>query len=260
MAIMLRTLRIPSRVVNGFRTTEFNDLTSNYVIRASSAHSWVEAYFPGYGWVSFDPTPASPPLENGGWNRMMLYIDAAASFWREWVVDYDSNHQKSLGEDAMRTSRSLVDRVREWSQQRYAALLEKARRTQKKVSDSPRKWGSLGFLLIAVLALGANVRTLLRWVHERKLKSHPESAPTLAAALWYQRMVRWLARRGWKKTSVQTPKEFLTRIEDPAMRARVEAFTRAYEAARFGDSPEEAKRLPILFEEITTAGSADRKS
>jgi DnaJ-domain-containing protein 1 len=67
-------------------------------------------------------------------------------------------------------------------------------------------------------------------------------------------MVRWLARRGWKKTAVQTPKEFLTRIEDPAMRAQVEQFTRAYEAARFGESSEEARRLPELYEEITTAG------
>ena len=47
MAVMLRTLGIPSRVVNGFRTGEFNDLTSQYVVRASNAHSWVEAYFPG---------------------------------------------------------------------------------------------------------------------------------------------------------------------------------------------------------------------
>ncbi len=47
MAVMLRTLRIPSRVVNGFRTGEFNDVTSQYLVRASNAHSWVEAYFPG---------------------------------------------------------------------------------------------------------------------------------------------------------------------------------------------------------------------
>jgi hypothetical protein len=53
MAVMLRTLRIPARVVNGFDTGEFNDLTSEYVVRASDAHSWVEAYYPGYGWVSF---------------------------------------------------------------------------------------------------------------------------------------------------------------------------------------------------------------
>src|SRR5581483_6004743 len=58
MAVMLRSLGIPARVVNGFRTGEFNDLTSEYVVRASNAHAWVETFFPGYGWVSFDPTPA----------------------------------------------------------------------------------------------------------------------------------------------------------------------------------------------------------
>ena len=66
MAVMLRTLRIPSRVVNGFRTGEFNDVTSQYLVRASNAHSWVEAYFPGYGWISFDPTPAAPARGQNG--------------------------------------------------------------------------------------------------------------------------------------------------------------------------------------------------
>ena len=58
MAVMLRTLRIPARVVNGFRSAEFNDLTGNYVIRAKDAHSWVEAYFPGHNGpdCTFDPT------------------------------------------------------------------------------------------------------------------------------------------------------------------------------------------------------------
>ena len=51
MAVMLRTLRIPARLVNGFVNDEFNDLTGNYVVRAKDAHAWVEAYFPGYGWI-----------------------------------------------------------------------------------------------------------------------------------------------------------------------------------------------------------------
>jgi len=46
----------------------------------------------------------------------------------------------------------------------------------------------------------------------------------------------------------------LIRIEDPDMRKRVENFTRAYEAARFGESSEEARRLPELYEEVTSAG------
>ena len=94
MAIMLRTQGIPSRVVNGFRTGEFNDVSSQYVVRASNAHSWVEAFFPGRGWVSFDPTPAGSGEMHTGWSRLMLYLDAAASFWREWVISYDFGHQR----------------------------------------------------------------------------------------------------------------------------------------------------------------------
>ncbi len=67
MAVMLRTLGIPSRVVNGFRSDEFNDLTGNYVVRAKDAHAWVEAYFPGYGWQTFDPTPAGASGTPQGW-------------------------------------------------------------------------------------------------------------------------------------------------------------------------------------------------
>jgi transglutaminase-like putative cysteine protease len=254
MAIMLRTLQIPSRVVNGFRTTEFNDLTSNYVIRASSAHSWVEAYFPGNGWVTFDPTPGGGALtsSNDAWDRMLLYVDAMASFWREWVVNYDASHQRSLGEDAVNGSRSLLERVRTWSLLHYARWIEQARRAQKKITQAPHRSIAIGILIGVLLVMIANARTLLRWLRELRLKAHPEEAPALAAALWYQRMTRWLGKRGWKKTAMQTPKEFLIGIEDPVLRTRVEEFTRAYEAARFGDSADHARRLPVLYEEVTT--------
>jgi transglutaminase-like putative cysteine protease len=253
MAIMLRTLGIPSRVVNGFRTTEFNDLTGNYVIRASSAHSWVEAYFPSYGWISFDPTPGSALAGVTGWSRVGLYIDAMASFWREWVVNYDAGHQRSLGEDAMQGSRTLIDGMRDWAQRQYARMLDRARNAQQTFSQSPRAWGSIGILICIVLLALINLSTLLRWLRERRLSGHPEEDPSQAAALWYQRMLRWLDRRGWTKTPVQTPKEFLTRIEDPAMRQKIEGFTRVYEASRFGDSPDEAKKLPELYQEITSS-------
>jgi len=53
--MMLRTLGIPSREINGFLPGEYNSLGGDYIVRASDAHSWVEAYFPGNGWVVFDP-------------------------------------------------------------------------------------------------------------------------------------------------------------------------------------------------------------
>ena len=253
MAIMLRTLNIPSRVVNGFRTTEFNDVTGNYVVRASSAHSWVEAFFPGYGWVSFDPTPGAPLGSATGWDRFSLYVDAMASFWREWVVNYDASHQKSLGEDAMRGSRSLFIGMRERAEQWYERMLARARHAQDAFSSSPRRWSGLAVVSCLILLVAANFRNLRRWMNERALAVHPEQAPSRAAALWYQRMLKWLGRQGWKKTEMQTPREFLICIEDPMTRKRVEAFTRAYEAARFGESSEEARRLPELYEEMTAA-------
>jgi len=253
MAIMLRTLNIPSRVVNGFRTTEFNDVTGNYVVRASSAHSWVEAFFPGYGWVSFDPTPGAPLDSATGWDRVGLYVDAMASFWREWVVNYDASHQKSLGEDAMRGSRSLFMGMRDRAEHWYERMLARARHAQQAFSNAPRRWSGLAVLSCLILLGAANLKNLRRWMNERALAVHPEHAPSRAAALWYQRMLKWLGRQGWKKTEVQTPLEFLTCIEDPLTRERVEAFTRAYEAARFGESSEEARRLPELYEEMTAA-------
>ena len=256
MAIMLRTLNIPSRVVNGFRTTEFNDVTGNYVVRASSAHSWVEAYFPGYGWVSFDPTPGASLGSATGWDRVSLYVDAMASFWREWVVNYDANHQKALGEDAMRGSRTLLEGMRDRVERWYERMLTRARHAQQSFSNSPRRWSGVAIVSCLILLVAANFRNLRHWMKERALTAHPEAAPSRAAALWYQRMLKWLGRQGWKKTEVQTPQEFLTCIEDPLTRKRVGDFTRAYEAARFGESSEEARRLPELYEEMI---SAERK-
>jgi transglutaminase-like putative cysteine protease len=250
MAVMLRVIRIPSRVVNGFRTTEFNDLTSTYVIRASSAHSWVEAYFPEYGWVTFDPTPAAALSERQGWSRMALYLDAMASFWREWIVNYDASHQRALGQDAMRGSRAAVERMRSWAQERYARLLESARRTQARMGRSPGRWSALGIAAAALLLLLANVSALRAWLRRRRLRAHPERAPRQAAALWYSRMTLRLAKEGWRKQPVQTPQEFVTSIDEKDLRAKVAEFTGAYEAARFGESAEAARRLPELYEEI----------
>ena len=60
MAVMLRTLNVPSRLVNGFQTGSYNRIGKDFVVRARDAHSWVEVYFTGYGWIPFDPTPADP--------------------------------------------------------------------------------------------------------------------------------------------------------------------------------------------------------
>ncbi|GAC1474333.1 MAG: hypothetical protein PVS3B2_04090 [Candidatus Dormibacteraceae bacterium] len=57
MGDMLRSLGIPTRLVNGFGSGQLEASIQSYVVRGQDAHTWVEAYFPGYGWIPFEPTP-----------------------------------------------------------------------------------------------------------------------------------------------------------------------------------------------------------
>lgn len=63
LAVMLRTLGIPAREAVGYVPDSYNPVTDLYEVRARDAHAWVQVWFPGNGWQSFDPT-ASVPLAN----------------------------------------------------------------------------------------------------------------------------------------------------------------------------------------------------
>ncbi len=64
MALMLRMAGIPARVAAGFSPGSYNKDTREYRVRDLDAHSWVEVWFTGIGWVPFDPTPARSPAES----------------------------------------------------------------------------------------------------------------------------------------------------------------------------------------------------
>ncbi len=61
MALLLRMAGVPARVASGFAPGQFDASRGTYVVRDLDAHSWVEAFFPGIGWVTFDPTPTVAP-------------------------------------------------------------------------------------------------------------------------------------------------------------------------------------------------------
>jgi transglutaminase-like putative cysteine protease len=61
MALLLRMAGVPARVVTGFTSGSLDSKTKEYVVRDLDAHSWVEVWYHGIGWVTFDPTPASAP-------------------------------------------------------------------------------------------------------------------------------------------------------------------------------------------------------
>jgi transglutaminase-like putative cysteine protease len=64
MALMLRMAGIPARVAAGFSPGSYNKDTGEYRVRDLDAHSWVEVWFTGIGWVPFDPTPQRSPAQS----------------------------------------------------------------------------------------------------------------------------------------------------------------------------------------------------
>ena len=66
MIVMLRHLGIPARLAAGFSQGQYDADIRRYVVREREAHTWVEVYFPGYGWVEFEPTAAEAPYNREG--------------------------------------------------------------------------------------------------------------------------------------------------------------------------------------------------
>jgi hypothetical protein len=180
-----------------------------------------------------------------------LYVDAMASFWREWVVNYDAGHQQTLAVGARNSSRQLFWQLRHWWRRHYETLLAGARYTERTMAGSPLRWSVAGALIAALLLFLVNARQLLHALSKRRLAARPERSPRLAATIWYERMTEFVARRGWRKSPAQTPDEFVSRIDEANVREKVAEFTRHYESARFDDSVEDARRLPELYGEIS---------
>ncbi|MBC7811590.1 MAG: transglutaminase domain-containing protein [Burkholderiales bacterium] len=62
MVMMLRSIGIPARMAAGFAQGTWDAENNVFVVRERDAHTWVEVYFPGYGWIEFEPTAAQAPL------------------------------------------------------------------------------------------------------------------------------------------------------------------------------------------------------
>ncbi|XYH97227.1 DUF3488 and DUF4129 domain-containing transglutaminase family protein [Sorangium sp. So ce1128] len=100
MAILLRAVDVPTRNVTGFVGGTYNRFGRFYAVRQGDAHSWVEVYLDGEGWMTFDPTPpadAAPKSELVGvWAYLRDFIEATSQRWDRHIVGYDLNQQVSL--------------------------------------------------------------------------------------------------------------------------------------------------------------------
>ena len=77
MIVMLRHLGIPARLAAGFSQGEYDPGVNRFVVRERQAHTWVEVYFPGYGWIEFEPTSAEAPYNREGDDQAQPQQDSA---------------------------------------------------------------------------------------------------------------------------------------------------------------------------------------
>ncbi|HTP70230.1 MAG TPA: DUF3488 and transglutaminase-like domain-containing protein [Dongiaceae bacterium] len=251
MAVMLRTLGIPSREVNGFLPGEYNNVAGDYIVRASDAHSWVEAYFPGTGWVTFDPTPPSNDGPTGLLSRLALYVDWFQLTWNEWVINYDFARQTTL-------ARNVGQLSTDWKE----AWRRKLQRAQDRLMGWLTLWQvqhpSLRFVVPILLVAGLLVLRM-HWLRVflnsigfsfRTGALEGRANPQMASRL-YRELLRILEKRGFRRREGETPKEFAASlIMQPALGPAVTEFTDLYAEARFGGTACDTFRLRALLEQV----------
>jgi len=241
MTVMLRSLGIPARLATGFQSGVYNPLSDLWLVRASDAHSWVEAWLPGLGWTTFDPTPPDPnPAGSSLVARLGLYLDAAETFWQSWVVGYDPGRQGTLADRilAVRWLDSLSGKASAWDLRGWAWL---------------RRFGPpAGIALGAGLWFWLVAPRLVRLVRLRRRVQRVRrgEASVADATLLYQRMLQILRRHGYQKPVWFTPVEFARSLPGTDLGRVVEEFTAAYNALRFGGRMDAAPRLSMLLDEM----------
>ena len=250
MAVMLRTLGIPSRIVVGFQSGVFNPITGWQVVRASDAHSWVEGWIAGRGWTTFDPTPADPSaITSGVLARASLFVDAAEQFWQDWVLSYDLDRQVVLASRVGDSGRSMG----------LQSFKDAVIRATTAVTKSGRDVAITFFVTLSVLVGAFFGPALGRWWTARKRveRINRGEADPSDATLLYQRMLTLLERRGIQKPPWLTPGEFVRTLPPALARTDtailVEDLTSAYYDFRFGGRRDAAPRMMRLLTNLEKA-------
>ena len=210
MALMLRLLGIPARVAAGFTSGTYED--GAWTVTDHNAHAWVEVWFPGYGWLAFDPTPG----------RGSLAADYSASSTGFNAGDAADGF---LG-GATRVDGGGVDQLRLLEQKEL--LAERAEAARRAADDE----GPSTLWLLVLLAVAAVVALGLAKLVRRRSRYLTRDPRRLAGAA-RRELVDFLADQGVAVGVSATPEELheLVRAE---YGADGRAFARALAAARYG--------------------------
>ena len=226
MAVILRSLNVPTRNVTGFIGGTYNRFSGTYAVRQGDAHSWVEAHLDGLGWTRFDPTPPSssaPRSEiHGIFATLRDVVEAMSQRWDHHVVGYDLKQQLGLA----RTVR-----------QHYRSLFPEGSAVRRAIGN-PRP-------VLITLALAAAVATaIVVWRRRRRPTSHSGQVTerelvTRRITELYRGLEQAMVVRGASRPAGTPPLTHaltLAAIGHP-IAPEVLALTEQYQRVRFGGAP-----------------------
>ena len=238
MAVLLRLNGIPSRVITGFASTEWNDLGQYMVVRQTHAHSWVEAYIPRRGWQLYDPTPADPAAVTKESSLLARRLDLMRLYWQRYVIRYSMQDQIQLVDYLNRETQDFKDRWKNWETPSFKEMLNTLRN---------HPW-----ILLLIAAGLVGWRLVSQKYHWR---GSPWGSRLPFAVDMYREMLKRLESQGIFKARNATHLEFLKTLTGlpPEKRNAVESITHFYEQKRFGNLPSssgEQRRIKSLVREI----------
>lgn len=220
MTVLLRSLGIPARNASGYYGGQrVGD--GQYVLRAGDAHAWTEVYFPGAGFVAFDPTPAQARVSSAaGWRqRWADLVDRLQAVWLTAVIDYSIRDQAEGVRDAAQAVGSLLAKLG---------------------GGGGLPWGRLlGAGLVLALSLVLARRLWGEGSRGARGARRPSTAQARDAVRLYRALLARLRKRGIRKRPGQTPRELVAqlRAERRPECAVADEVTERYLAARFGEQP-----------------------
>jgi hypothetical protein len=238
MAVMLRRLGIPSRVVGGYLGGEYSLFSGRYVIRQSNAHLWVEVFFNGIGWVTFDPTPPEYAVftSRGLLSHLTSFGDFVELFWDTYIISLD-----------LRDQTNFFGRMVEYGYLSYAsgksfgrqAIVTLQKIFKERVVPSIEELGFMVLVVMGVLAFSLFLFFIIWRIGKR------EKTRGRCPVDFYEKFLLSMKKKGFRKKPWQTPREFQEELTVSIRRSSlaakelfvddVEMVTDLYYTIRFGN-------------------------
>ena len=224
MALMLRAVDIPSRLVSGFKGGQMSGFSGAFTVEGRHAHAWVEAWVGGQ-WKTFDPTPfarAESVAEIGEERSAFRNLQGLLSgLWEQRIVRLSIDEQKSM------IYAPLGDRLKDFTQKATLPFGESGKKFLEFISN-PKKWFSIetfiGTAILMVLIFGFRFlwrkygpqdAGIFSWVvrQVRILILRLFVSEDRIRVEFYDRFLSILAKQGLTRRPSQTPLEFAVDIE-----------------------------------------------